>query len=619
MANWCVRPTMLKRILLIVGSLLLLVVLAAVALIVFVDPNDYKPQISAYASRLAGRDVRIVDDIRLSIFPWVGVRLGKVVVENARGFGPEPLARIDRAQIQLRLTPLLRRRLEFDTIRVEGLELHLEKDRSGRANWNGIGPSSQAPSPPPAGEPALALPAALGIEGLDLRNGTVSWRDASSGSAFEIEGLTIKSGRVENDRPIDVAADFTVRDRSANLEARVTVKTRLMPRLDEDRLTADPLDAKVQVSGPKAPAFPLAVEVKGKVSATPRDVQLSDVDAHVNDSTLTGRLAVIDFDRPAYQFEFAVDRLDADRYLPPSNPSQAASAPAAPIAVLDLPRERLRTLDVDGALKIGTLRLGGLTIRDLSARAKAHKGMIAFAPITASLYGGRYAGEIRIDSRGEVPGIALQESLSGVQAAPLLKDAFGIDVFSGVADLKASITARGRSERDLLSSLSGTADVALRDGVIKGFNAAESVREVEARLKGITTPKSGTRQTDFTELSATLHIANGIARNDDLRGSSPYLRLGGNGTADLVKNRIDYRLRARLVETATGQGGAKADELRGVDIPIRISGALSKPEVGVDGDAVAELLRERLTKELERKGRENLEHKLKELLKGLSR
>ena len=89
-----------------------------------------------------------------------------------------------------------------------------------------------------------------------------------------------------------------------------------------------------------------------------------------------------------------------------------------------------------------------------------------------------------------------------------------------------------------------------------------------------------------------------MLRNSDLRGNSPYLRLGGEGQIDIVRELIDYRLRVRIVDTSTGQGAAGLDELKGIDIPMRINGKLSDPSFGLDGNILGELLRGKLLKEL---------------------
>jgi AsmA protein len=76
---------------------------------------------------------------------------------------------------------------------------------------------------------------------------------------------------------------------------------------------------------------------------------------------------------------------------------------------------------------------------------------------------------------------------------------------------------------------------------------------------------------------------------------SPFLRLAGAGDIDIGGGRMDYLARATLVNTSTGQGGKEADKVKGLTVPVRITGpfeALSyKPELG---DLAADMAKAKL-------------------------
>ena len=96
-----------------------------------------------------------------------------------------------------------------------------------------------------------------------------------------------------------------------------------------------------------------------------------------------------------------------------------------------------------------------------------------------------------------------------------------------------------------------------------------------------------TEKTDFSELNATFQIADGVARNNDLDVKSPFLRIGGSGTIDVGKGRIDYVARAAVTETSKGQGGAELAALKGVPVPVRLSGPLEAIDWNIQWSAVA--------------------------------
>lgn len=207
--------------------------------------------------------------------------------------------------------------------------------------------------------------------------------------------------------------------------------------------------------------------------------------------------------------------------------------------------------------------------------------------------------------------MSADESLSGVQIGPLLRDLTGeSERLTGSANLRAKLQATGNDADAMKRSLGGNAEFRFADGAVKGVNIAQYLREAQARLRGQPVPaESGPNQTDFTELSGTLQIANGVVRNDDLKANSPLLRVAGNGSADLGSERIDYRIRASLVGTLEGQGGAERDALRGVTVPIKVGGTFDKPSYALD---VETLVAENVKAQV----RERVEEKVQEQLKG---
>jgi AsmA protein len=100
------------------------------------------------------------------------------------------------------------------------------------------------------------------------------------------------------------------------------------------------------------------------------------------------------------------------------------------------------------------------------------------------------------------------------------------------------------------------------------------------------TRASRSEKTDFSELTASARIEDGVARSDDLDLKSPYLRVGGSGRFDIGAGRIDYTARATVAQTATGQDGADLAALRGVTVPVQLSGPFESIDWKVQWSAV---------------------------------
>ena len=102
---------------------------------------------------------------------------------------------------------------------------------------------------------------------------------------------------------------------------------------------------------------------------------------------------------------------------------------------------------------------------------------------------------------------------------------------------------------------------------------------------------------------------------------SPLLRATGAGTVDLVNEQLDYLLSAKIVGSLQGQGGKELEQLKGVTIPVKITGPFSKPSYKPDLSAVvSDQVKEKAKAQVEEKKKEveeKLQDKLKGKLKGL--
>lgn len=358
---------------------------------------------------------------------------------------------------------------------------------------------------------------------------------------------------------------------------------------------------------------------------------LDDLTLKFDDSTLTGRLAVTDFASQALQFALRLDAIDADRYLPPK-PKEAAKPTGGgsqDINAIELPTAVLDAINADGTLDVGRLKINGLQMSDvrlkLSGSGKAPKTQ----EVTAKLYGGDISLSNRYASAG-TPTFALRTQLNALQAAPFLQDLLGKDYVSGLGNVDLDLSSRGTTVGELRKTLNGRVAVKAQNGAVKGFNLGQILRKGEALLAGQAAPaETGPLETDFAAITATATIVNGVLKTDDLTAASPLFRLAGSGEIDLARETIRFLAKPTVVETSAGQGGKGLDQLRGLTIPIEISGNLFSPKykLGIEDALKArarDALKDRIAEELkltpdqpaEEQIRQRLNEKLGDLLSG---
>ena len=216
----------------------------------------------------------------------------------------------------------------------------------------------------------------------------------------------------------------------------------------------------------------------------------------------------------------------------------------------------------------------------------------------------------------------IEQHLANLQAGPLVKDLTGQDKFDGKGSFNAKLNTRGNSINAIKRSLGGNLDFNFKDGAVKGFNLAKAIRETKAKFSGTAVPASDEpNQTDFSKLSGSAVISKGVLTNKDLLAKSPYLRITGAGKVSLVPETLDYTVKAVIVSTEKGQGGEGLEELKGIPVPVHLTGPYASPDYSVDwGQVLAGSQKAKVEAKVEEKKEEVIEKfkdKLQDKLKGL--
>jgi AsmA protein len=242
----------------------------------------------------------------------------------------------------------------------------------------------------------------------------------------------------------------------------------------------------------------------------------------------------------------------------------------------------LRRVDVDLTLSAGQLLYRNARTGPTRITAALDNGVLKASFQDMQLYEGTGHGTVTVDATGTDSAFKADLQFDHVTALELLRDAAEFDWISGKGRVHVSIEGRGRSERQIVETLTGKVEFAFRDGALIGYNIPHIIRALQqGRISGL--ERNLSEQTEFSELFATFRIDRGIAENRDFRLVSPQLRVTGAGTADLPNRTLDYAVRPKLA-AAPGQGGAVA--LPAWELPVRVTGSWDRPSIRPDIDAV---------------------------------
>lgn len=718
----------------VVGGIVALIVLALLAVVLFVDPNDYRDDIERLVESKTGRQLTLSGDLKLSIFPWLALEAGPASLGDAPGFGDEPFVAIQEARVGVRLLPLIRGKIEVGTVRLAGARIRLITDEQGRNNWADLGEQQEAEQQPEStdGQP-MEVPT---IAGLEIEDAAVTLENRQEKTRQVIRDFNLKTGRLASGEPFDLSTDFVL-DQEPSLSAKIRLAATVTadleanahrlekPEIDitltgqgypkegipvqirADALTADvgkelyrleALNVKTNWKGEGFPAagVPVTLQAKdfnanlaaqtmelnglavdvaggrltgsltgkeiidapvlngplkleqvslrdwapklgvelpattdpkvfeklsfsGTVALTKTSAEVGNIQLQLDDTTAKGMLGIADFDAKALRFDLNVDRIDADRYLPP--PVEEPAKPAADEPPTPIPVETLRNLNARGQLQVGEAIFAGIKFTKLRLGVNARDGRVRFHPSEASMYGGKYSGDISIDATSDVARVTLDEHISGIDFAPLFKDFFETDRVSGKGNANIKLAGSGKNTDDIMKTLSGTLDFKVTDGALEGADLWYEIRRARAVLKQQPIPeRTGPARTPFTALTGSGVMKNGVLSNNDLDVAMQYLKVTGRGTVDIPASTLDYRLVATVMKIPReGADTEQMQDLVDAQIPVRITGSLTDPKVRPDLEGyLKNEVKQRVEKEkekVEEKLKDKLNDKLKDLFK----
>jgi len=260
-----------------------------------------------------------------------------------------------------------------------------------------------------------------------------------------------------------------------------------------------------------------------------------------------------------------------------------AQAPAAGEGWSAAPIElgALALVDADVALTGKSLAFGRWRIEAPALAAQLAGGKLTLSRLAGSFLGGSLEASGTLDAS---PALAATVALRHGDFAAALAAAAGKGLLDGSFDLDASVAAAGGSEAELVGHLSGEAALTGHDGTIAGVNLKamnDALAQHPADIFELFKSGGGGR-TRFSTLEGRFHVADGIARSDEIRLAAEGGEVSANLGLDLPRWTMTGAVEFRLA------GAADAPPLI-----MHLDGAIDQPRMIFEINALEKYLADR--------------------------
>lgn len=620
---------MFKFIKILFTALFTIIIVAAVAVVVFIktfDLNKYKPMIEKLVYDQTGRQLTLKGDagLKISLIPTVVVN--DISLSNAPWAANKNMVEAQSVEVSVSVLPLLHKEVVINNVNLVKPQIYLEKNKDGAANWEFSAPvADQKPdneSVKTSKEVTVqpeAVAAAPILAGIFAKSFTIS--DASliydDKQASSLTNLTVNSFELTSesmDSNVNIAFDVVYNGEDITGTAVVGSINSLLQKAKEYPVKADvkafgasaqvdavlydlfgdlSFKASLQANNPlgnfSAPEVTVDTDVSGNLQKITSVIKSLNVNGNVIFGTINADLSqakpYVKADLQSKLINVETLTLTTKKTALAFNLIPAAQAAQfVPATPLDL--QSLNLVNADAKLQISQLIVNkNLQVNDVVFSASLKNGVLTVNPLKLTAGDGQINGTLSVNGNNNninVDVVGQNVILQNLWKELAVSDnkTFGI-ISGGKTNVKVKLSTKGTTLRQLAENIDGQVIAIVDKSVMQSGELKYLTGNFVSQL--LKTLKLEKKQKNL-ELSCA------VVRGDIKQGNvnfpkgivfnSPQVMIVSNGTVNLKNDKIDLTISpfsGNLSDTNIAQA---------ISSLVKIAGTIESPKIAIDESAV---------------------------------
>jgi AsmA protein len=567
-------------------------VIAAATIVIPAD--TIRDAVESEISAATGLHALLRGPVSVSMFPVPTVAFSDVELGDPAA-GETPLT-AGQLNVNLRLMPLLARRVEIADVSLVRPRIVVTAYSDGRTNWSPlINVLARALKPGVKHDEQ-----ALSFSEIAITKGVISLHVPEQGIDETMEGVELSLAWPTIARSFAATGHFTwhheivdasltianfpgalagddsglkFRASAGPLKAAFDGVMSYRPSLKIDgTLAADAASLRKALlwsGGHSLPAGGLGqFALKAHATVTGRAISLSDLNVELDGNVAEGVLSYATTGRRSFQGTLAVESLDLTPYV---STFRLIADNTRDWDHRSLVPEWFNGWEADVRLSAARVQLPHAELGRTAVATNMRSGRLVVTVGESQAFDGVVTGTIAVARSEAGADFNSQMQFSGVNLQHCLGQLFGIDQLDGVGSLGFSVTSSGRSVRDLAGNLNGAVHIAATQGGLNGLNVEQVMRRLQrSPLSGRGDLRSG--RTPFDKLNVGVRIVQGLATIDDVAVEGPNVRLAVTGTTSIPEREFDLAGTAHLI-------GAASDATPLFELPFTVRGQWASPSI----------------------------------------
>ncbi|AFI91112.1 outer membrane assembly protein AsmA [Pectobacterium parmentieri] len=587
----------MRRFLTTLAILLVVLVAGMAALVVLVNPNDFRAYMVKQVEERSGYRLQLDGDLRWHVWPQLSILSGGMSL-SAPG-SSAPIVSAENMRLDVQLWPLLSHKLAVKQVMLKGAIIRLTPESEARqANNAPIAPvGSQAPSEERRWR--------LDIDKIKVADSLLILQ-RSNNEQINVRDINLAMEQ-NSDRQINIELSSRINRDQRDIAFSLAADVDLLRFPEQVNATITKLDYQLQGAGIPTTGISGTGSVQVSYQQQPEKITFNQLVLNTNNSQLSGAGSVTLGDIPHYELDLLSEKLDLDSLLgvaavKENNAPTVAVKPSAPVisneAEAAKPEDSLQRFTARLSLQAASLIYRGLNVRQFILRADNQPGLLDISTLSGELGSGHFSLPGKVVTKSST-NITLRPDLKDIELSQLMS-AFTLpaEAVSGKLSMTGQFSGNSFALPALLQQWQGTAVLQANNVRLQGLNIQQMVQMAVARSNGnVRGQERYERYTELQQLTGKVQLNAGKLRLTDLNGRSELLSLSGVGQFDLPAQTCDVNVNVSITQ------GWQGDEqlvsvLKNTAIPLRVYGEWDKLNYQLQVD---QLLRKRLQDELKKR------------------
>ncbi|HDU8580912.1 outer membrane assembly protein AsmA [Morganella morganii] len=563
--------------------IILLVVIAAglAALILLVNPNDFRDYIVNKVKEDTGYELVMKDDMRWHVWPKLSIITGKMSLTAPDA--AEPVVTAENMRLDVELWPLLSHQLSVREVMLDGALLKILPETESKEKKSApVAPGNQKARPVPVEQENKW---SFDVDRIRIANSLLVWQ-TEDGSQINMRDINFSLERNTPERYVIALNSNILRNQqelSFSLSSDIDLSqypvqvsgniNRLNYRLSGAGLYANGING----NGTTTYTWHEAV------GQAPQSLILENLKLSANESQLSGTVEAALGETPRYDIQLTSSKLNLDNLLGYERAVHAENGEKTPVATK--PAVVTTGSDADKydltfmnhfnatlALNVDSLIYQGMEIGQLTVKAENRGSITEISKMTGNVFGGRFSLPMTIYSEKVPAQLRIKPLLQNIDVKPLLAAFKMPEKFTGRLSFDGDLRGTGYDQDAVLNNWRGDVALTITDVKLLGLNIPYLIQQsLSQATDKVAQPESMDAMTEAKKLEAIGTLNNGEVKISKILAVSDAFNITGSGRTNLVKQNLDVNLGVQILK-GWGKTNDLVTWLQSVRIPVVLFG-----------------------------------------------